>query len=214
MKTTHIPGILTMLAIGAMLVACSSPNTPSPTSTETASAPVKKEPAFYTGKSCLTQMADKAARWQADAVPFHMESGLNAESSGHDGKSTVWRAMFASPARRTYKAFTCSGSRLRDEPAIGVTSGTESAYAPNVNQLMFPSFFLTADSDKAYAVTQENGGKKLLEKDPSLPVMYSLDWDAKKKELLWTVIYGTSQHDSKGMGVVDAGTGKYLRAAK
>ncbi|MFY9560694.1 MAG: hypothetical protein WAQ52_10710 [Terriglobales bacterium] len=212
---THVPEIVALCLSVVMVIACSSPN-PSSSSpqTQASSTATKKEPAFYTGKSCLSQMADKAARWQPDALPFHMESGLNAESTGHDGKSTIWRAMFASPGRRTYKPFICSGSRLPAEPAIGVTSGAESAYAPNVPQLMFQSFYLTADSDKAFAAAQEKGGSKLLEKDPQQPVLYSLDWDTKHKQLLWTVIYGTSQNDSKGMGVIDASTGKFLRAAK
>jgi len=212
MKRLRIPEIVIALT-AAILVACSSPSTPtSPTASSL--QPAKKEPAFYTGKSCLTQMSDKALRWSPDAVPFHMESGPNAESNGRDGKATVWKAMFASPSRRSYRAFTCSGSRLPEEPALGVTSGAESPYAGNVPQLMFPSFLLTADSDKAFAAAQEKGGTKILEKDPQLPIVYSLDYDAKKKQLLWTVIYGTSQHDSKGMGVVDATNGKFLRAAK
>ncbi len=212
MKTSRISGIVAICLTSVMVIACSS--NPSPSNTQTSSAAPKKEPALYTGKSCLAQMADKAARWQPDALPFHMESGLNAESAGQDGKSTIWRAMFASPGRRSYKAFICSGSRLPNEAAIGVTSGAEMAYAPNVPQLMFQSFSLIADSDKAFAIAQEKGGAKLLEKDPQQPILYSLDWDPKNRQLLWTVIYGTSQIDSKGMGVIDASTGKFLRAAK
>jgi hypothetical protein len=200
-----------------VLIACSSPTTtPSgnaPTQPSSQAMP-KKEPVLYTGKACLTQVADKAVRWQADALPFHMESALNAESTGHDGKSTIWRAMFASPSRRTYKVFTCSGSRLREEAPIGVTSTAETPYAPNVPGLLFQSFYLTTDSDKAFTLAQEKGGSKLLEKDPKQPVLFSLDWDPKQKQLLWVVIYGTAANDSKGMGVIDASTGKFLRVAK
>jgi hypothetical protein len=199
-----------------MMIACSSTTTApaGSTQTQTAPAPPKKEPVLYTGKSCLSQMAGMAGRWQPDAVPFHMESALNAESNGHDGKSTIWRGMFASPSRRTYKVFTCSGSRLRDEAPIGVTSTAETAYGPTVPALMFQSFFLTTDSDKAYALAQEKGGAKLLEQDPQQPVLYTLDWNAKQKQLLWVVIYGSAPNQSKGIGVIDASTGKFLRAAK
>lgn len=217
MKRTRISAIVTLFFSSVMLVACSSPTTsPSgsaPTQPTSQAAP-KKEPVLYTGKACLTQVADKAVRWQPDALPFHMESALNAESTGHDGKSTIWRAMFASPSRKTYKVFTCSGSRLREEAPIGVTSTAETAFAPNVPQLLFQSFYLTTDSDKAFALAQEKGGAKLLEKNPQQPVLYSLDWDPKAKQLLWVVIYGTAANESKGMGVIDASTGKFLRAAK
>lgn len=197
-----------------LMIACSSTTTAPAGSSPSPTAAAKKEPVLYTGKSCLSQMAGMAQRWQVDAVPFHMESDLNAESNGHEGKSTIWRGMFASPSRRTYKVFTCSGSRLRNEAAMGVTSTAETAYGPTVPALMFQPFLLTADSDKAYALAQEKGGAKLMEKDPQQPVVYTLDWNAKEKQLLWVVIYGSALNESKGIGVIDATSGKFLRAAK
>ena len=197
-----------------LMIACSS-STSAPSSSQTqAPAEVKKEPILNTGKACFSQMTSMAARWSPDAVPFHMESALNAESNGQGGKSTIWRGMFASPSRRTYKVFTCSGSRLKDEAPIGVTSSAEIAYGPTVPALMFQAFYLTTDSDQAYALAQEKGGAKLLEKDPQQPVLYTLDWNPKEKALLWVVVYGTSAKDSKGIGVIDASTGKFLRAAR
>jgi len=197
------------------MIACSTSTTP-PSGNQTQSPPAaaKKEPVPYTAKACFSQMTGMAARWQPDAVPFHMESALNTESNGHDGKSTIWRGMFASPTRHTYKVFTCSGSRLRDEAPIGVTSGAEIAYGPTVPALMFQAFLLTVDSDQAYAVAEEKGGSKLLEKDPQQPVLYTLDWNPKDKALLWVVYYGNSTKESKGIGVIDASSGKFLRAAR
>lgn len=213
-------GLIWALAVAVffgslLMIACSSSNTATSSSQTQAPAPeVKKEPILNTGKACFSQMASMAARWAPDAVPFHMESALNDESNGQGGKSTIWRGMFASPSRRTYKVFTCSGSRLRDEAPIGVTSSAEVAYGPTVPALMFQSFYLTTDSDQAYALAQEKGGAKLLEKNPQQPVLYTLDWNPKDKALLWVVIYGTSSKDSKGIGVIDASTGKFLRAAR
>jgi hypothetical protein len=200
---------------GSMLMIACSSSTTSPSSSQTqAPAEVKKEPILNTGKACFSQMTSMAARWSPDAVPFHMESALNAESNGQGGKSTIWRGMFASPSRRTYKVFTCSGSRLKEEAPIGVTSSAEAAYGPTVPALMFQAFYLTTDSDQAYALAQEKGGAKLLEKNPQQPVLYTLDWNPKDKALLWVVVYGTSANDSKGIGVIDASTGKFLRAAR
>jgi len=219
MKGIYWTGVLIVLLscvlITGLMIGCSSPST-SPSSSSPTKSPTaaKKEPILYTGKSCFSQMTSMAARWQPDALPFHMESALNDESNGHDGKSTIWRGMYASPSRRTYKVLTCSGSRLASEAPLGVTSGAEIAYGPTVPALMFQSFLLTIDSDQAYATAQEKGGSKLLEKDPQQPVLYTLDWNPKDKALLWVIFYGSSTKDTKGIGVIDASTGKFLRAAK
>lgn len=213
MKATRLSGVAVILLSGLILVACSSAPTPSATPSPT-TAPEKKEPVLYTGKNCLSQMANAAARWQPDALPVHMESNLNAESNGHDGKSTIWRAMFASATRGTNRTFTCSGSRLKTEDPIGVTVSAEGASPGDISRSMFQPMLLIVDSDKAYATAQENGGANLFKKDPQQPVMYSLDWDSKNKALVWVVMYGTSRSDSKGLGVIDATTGKFLRAGK
>jgi hypothetical protein len=213
MKADRVFGMAALFLTAVIVVACSSAPTSSPSSQPTPSA-AKKEPALYTGKSCLSQMASTAARWQPDALPVHMESTLNAESNGQEGKSTVWRAMFASASRRTNRTFSCSGSRLKESPPIGVTGNTEIASAPEVSSAMFQPFLLTVDSDKAYATALEHGGAALVKKDPQQPVLYTLDWDSKKKELVWGVIFGTSVSDSKGVGVIDASNGKFLRAGK
>jgi hypothetical protein len=152
---------------------------------------------LYTAKSCFSQTAGAAARWAPDAMPVHLESALNAESTGLEGKS-----------------FTCSGSRLNDEPAMGVTGTVESASSPEMSRSMFQSLLLIVDSDKAFATAQENGGAGILKKNPEQPVLYALDWDAKNRELVWSVMYGTSHSDSKGIGLVDATSGKFLRAVK
>jgi len=215
MKRIFVIGIVGIFA-GLIIVAGCGPSTPSATSTVTQSqtpAPeVKKEPVLYTGKSCLSQMAGLAARWSADALPYHMESEINAESDGHDGKATVWTAMFAAPSRRTYRVFTCSGSRLPQAPPLGASPSTpETAVSPDVAKMLFQQFQLNSDSDQAYTLAQEKGGAKLMEKDAKLPVAYFLDWDLKNKQLIWVVVYGESGK-TKGKGVVDATSGKFLRA--
>jgi hypothetical protein len=213
MKIIRVTGItLILLMIAVIMVACSS--APSSPSTTLAAAPVKKEPVLYTGKNCMSQISNAAARWRPDAMPVHLESGLNAESSGLDGKATIWRAMFASPSRGTWRGFTCSGSRLAEEAPIGVTSSAENTSAPDMARSMFQSMSLIVDSDKAFATAQQNGGANILKKNPQQPILYSLDWDAGKRQLVWVIMYGTSHSDSKGVGVIDATTGKFLRAGK
>jgi len=53
-----------------------------------------------------------------------------------------------------------------------------------------------------------------MKKNPQQPVLYALDWDAKNRQLARAVMYGASRGDSKGVGVIDATSGKFLGAAK
>jgi hypothetical protein len=214
MKGRHLIGIAVVFLAGVVLVACSSNPTEQSAAPAAAPAPVKKDPIPYTGKACLSQIANVATRWQADALPFHLESSVNEEDNGQHGTATIWKGMFASPSRRMYKNFTCSGSRLKESPSIGVTSSVELASGGNVAGQMFQQFALVEDSDKAYDAALEKGGNDLLKKDPKQPVTYVLDWNAKARSLEWIVLFGTTKADSKGFAVIDASTGKFLRAGK
>ncbi|MGO8796087.1 MAG: hypothetical protein ACLQLC_14790 [Candidatus Sulfotelmatobacter sp.] len=210
MRRIPVASLALTILSGLILFGCGS--TPTPQAPAASAAVAKKEPMLFTGKNCLSQTAGAATRWQPDALPVHMESEVNAESTGQDGKSTVWRAMYVSPGRGTWRSFACSGSRLNDEPGAGVTSSPESPISPEMSQAIFQSLLLMVDSDKAFEIAQKNGGEKLLQKNPQQPVMYLLDWDHKSKQLVWAVLYGTSQNDSKGIGIIDATSGKFLRA--
>ena len=203
--------VLVCILVLIVLSGCSS--TPQQQTTSATPQPVeKKEAVLYTGKPCFTRMVDQARRWSLDAMPVHVESELNSESLGHDGKATVWQATFVSPSRATARVYSCSGSLLADAPPQGISARPEMAASTAVP--MFDPSFLGTDSDAAFAVAQEKGGAKLLEKDPKQPVIYALNWDPQKKQLVWIVVYGTDPKDSKGMGVIDASTGKFLRASK
>ena len=207
--------LLLMLGLG-VLMGCSG-NKPATAASEQPKAEAPKEeekPTLYTGKPCVLRMADLAQRWAPDALPFHVESTVTSEANGQDGKATIWRGMFAAPSRGTFRTFTCSGSHRPGQPAYGVTSTAEMAYAPNVPGLLFQRFYLQADSDEAYRVAQQHGGNVLLKKDLKQPVTYMLDWDSKRQELVWGVMYGTGQADSKGVGIINASKGTFLRGGK
>lgn len=198
-----------------ILVECGpTPPAATPPTATPASQPEQKEPTLYTAKQCFSSMVNLAQRWQPDALPFHMESELTTETTGQGGKSTIWRAIFASRSRGTMKSFVCSGSRLSSAPARGYTSSAETAYPPNVPGLIFDPSYLQNDSDKTFATTLEHGGAALIKQDPNQPVVYLLDWDSRQKALLWTVIYGKTEADRKGICVVNAATGAFVRAGK
>jgi len=196
--------LMAMFAL-ALLTACSS-EAPKP-----AEKPQPKPAELLTARSALQKLYISAHGWAPDARPYRLESSTNADSKGRDGKSAVWRASFASTTQRATKPYVWSGS----DPDRGVNPGLQDTYNPNnASTHAFDIGFLKIDSDKAFATAQENGGGNIFKKDPQIPIIYSLDWDPKKKQLVWGVMYGSSHADSKGTGVIDATTGKFLRAGK
>ena len=209
------PRFLAVFIVLAILIGCSS-STNQPTSNNpegaAASQPAVKQPTLYTAKDCFSSMVNLAQRWDPGAMPFHMESEFNTETTGQDGKATVWRGFFASRTRGTMKIFVCSGSYLPSSPARGFTDSPETPYAPNIPALMFDPSYLLTDSDKAFTATLDHGGSALIKKDPKQPVIYSLDWEPKKKQLQWLVIYGKTGADRQGLAVVDARTGAFIGA--
>jgi hypothetical protein len=217
MKRQPAVAIMVVAIVAATLAGCdSAPTKAAQTSSVQAAAPASpKEPVLYTGQEALARMSALAQRWSFDAQPVRIESDLTSEATGQAGKSTVWRAWFASPSRGAVKQFVCSGSRLADAPAFGVnTEGGETSYTPQQAALAFQSILVKADSDKAFALAQEHGGNALVKNDPKQPVTYVLEGDAKQRVPLWYVVYGKNGSSSKGVGVINATTGQFLRASK
>jgi hypothetical protein len=54
----------------------------------------------------------------------------------------------------------------------------------------------------------------MLKKDPKQPIVYVLERDQKKNSLYWYVIYGTTESDRKGIAVINATSGAFVRAGK
>jgi hypothetical protein len=157
-------------------------------------------------------MVDSAQRWQPDAMPVQLESEQNDEATGFDGKATVWRAKFGSPSQRKLRTYTCSGSRLSGAAPFGVTGSVESPYPPHAIVAVFQPAYLQIDSDKAFTIAQQHGGSNLTKGDSKHPVYYYAALDPASSGVHWFVSYGSSLDDTDGIGVIDASTGKYLRA--
>jgi hypothetical protein len=202
MKLFLFPGLALLL-----LAACS------PEQTKTA-APVVKDPEFVAGRSAFQKMYAAARGWHADAQIFRIMSALTKDSKGHDGKSAVWQAWFASAAVRSSKPYVWCGTNASDLER-GISWGGEDSYSPtNTSTRTFDAPFLKADSDTAFAVALKHGGSKLLEKDPDQPVLYLLEWDAQDNAPAWHVIFGDSRTSYKLSVLVNASSGEYLRAEK
>ena len=214
MKRCRLAVWIAILISVGVLVGCDSGGTGSasaPASTPTPQA--KKEPVLYTGQEAFSKMLGLAIRWAPDAQPIHIESALTSEASGQGGKSAVWTGFFASPSRRTVKTIVCSGSLQPGAPAFGVSANAgEAPYTADLAAVGFQSFMLKTDSDKAYAIAQQHGGEALIKQDEKQPVTYLLEGDKKQNVPVWYVIYGKNMKDKKGIGVINANTGAFLRA--
>ena len=209
--------IVLVILVTIITVRCSStPSTPVSTANTTATKPAEPQgPVLYTAQEAFTRLNGFAHKWAVDAMPIHVTSELTSEADGHDGRATIWRAMFASPSRGTVKAFMCSGSKLPDAPAQGTTAaGAEMPLTADLRALFFEPFLLKTDSKQALEVTQKNGGDRVLQKNPKTRINYILEWDRKQNAPLWYVVYGETMKNNKGVGVVNATTGVYLSAKK
>jgi len=200
-----------IVLIFAALSACNS----TPTSTKEAK-PEPKPTELLTGRAAVFQKVFIAARnYAPDVKPFRIQSTPTGDANGHDGKSAVWTASFASAAQHGVKPFTWSGSTAPDAPSRGVSPGNEDVYNPgNSSTQVFDIGFLKIDSDQAFDVAQKHGGDKVLEKDPSLPVIYICDWNHNTNELIWHVIYGADRDNAKLTVAVNASTGEFIRVEK
>ena len=183
------------------MAGCSSqPSNPAPAE--------KPKPAEQiTGSSAFYKCYISARGWAQDAQPYRVESEPGTDSKGRDGKAAEWRAGFASASQHTTRPYTW---------ALGdVSHGVEDSYSPtNSSTQIFNVQFLKVDTDKAFAIAQQHGGDKLLEKEPDTPVLYVLDWNRQTNELLWHVIYGADRDTAKLRVAVNATTGEFSRVEK
>jgi hypothetical protein len=207
-----LPAILSvgLLLILTLLVACDSNPAKAPEA-----KPEPKGPELLTGRAAFQKVFIAARNYAADVKPFRIESVPTSDGDGHGGKSAVWRASFASPAQHGVKPFIWSGSSAADAPSRGVSPGNEDVYNPgNASTQIFDVAFLKIDSDQAFEVAQKHGGDKILEKDPSTPVVYVCDWNHNTNQLVWHVIYGGSRDAAKLTVAVNASTGEFIRLEK
>jgi hypothetical protein len=219
MKFHRLAFAVSVISVAVLTAGCSSTENKAENGTPekpVSAAPSQgKEPVLYTGQEAFNRMMGLALKWSADAQPARLESVLTTETTGQNGKSTVWRGFFASPRRRSVKTIVCSGSRRPDAPPFGVSAeGNEGAYNSDAANLAFLPLLLKTDTDKAFEITRQHGGDAILKKNAQQPVTYLLLKDRKQNVPVWYVIYGTSEKDRKGISVINATTGAFISAGK
>jgi len=206
-----------MILALAVLGGCSGSNQ-SKTSEQSQSAPAKPAaPATETetGRAAFQHLYVAAHGWAPDARPFRLESVSTSDATGKDGKSAIWRALFASAMRHSIKPYQWSGSSSPDAPSRGISPGTEDTYNPsNATTQVFDIAFLKVDSDKAFEVAQKHGGEKILKSKTEHPVTYVLDWNPRDNQLVWHVYYGAGRSDANLAVDVNASDGAFLHTEK
>jgi hypothetical protein len=199
-----------------LLTACSSSNkTESSAESKPVTKPAVKQAEYETGRTALQKMYISARGWAGDVQLFRLQSQFAPDAPTSEGKASLWRGSFASPSKRMMKLFLWSGLVGEDAPEQGVTFSAEDSWNPaNSSTRVFDLGFLRVDSNQTYEVAQKHGGEKLTAKDPKQPVVFVLDWDTQKNQLVWHVIYGSSQEESKLRIAVSATSGEFLRVEK
>ncbi|MFI5118497.1 MAG: hypothetical protein ACHP8B_17550 [Terriglobales bacterium] len=214
MKLYRLAFVLSVIGVLILTAGCSSTENKTAPAQQAAAAP-KPSAELYSGQQAFNRMLGLAMKWAGDAAPARVESVLTTEATGQGGKSAVWRGYFASPSRRSTKTFVCSGSRLHDAPPFGVSpEGNEGAYNAQSAGLVFSQYLVKTDTDKAFDVAQQHGGDAIVKKDAQQAVTYVLLKDKKLNVPVWFVIYGASEKDRKGIGVINATTGDFVSAGK
>jgi hypothetical protein len=214
MKLYRLAFALSVIGVLILTAGCSSSENKEAPATQAAAAR-KPSAELYSGQQAFNRMLGLAMKWSADAEPARVESVLTTEATGQGGKSAVWRGYFASPSHRSTKTFVCSGSRLHDAPPFGVSpEGAEGAYNSQSASLVFSQYLVKTDTDKAFDVAQQHGGDAIVKKDAQQSVTYVLLKDKKLNVPVWFVIYGASEKDRKGIGVINATTGDFISAGK
>lgn len=210
MKSLMKKFFLVILTLACLAGCSSQPSQPTPTE-----KPKPKPAEFDTGRVAMQRLYVTAHAWAQDAQPFRLQSQSTPDSNGHDGKSAVWRASFASPAGHGVRPYTWVGTDAVEGFARGVTPGPEDSYSPtNATTQIFDMVYLKVDTDQALKVAQEHGGDKVLEKAADTPVIYILDWSKSPLALVWHVVYGASRDDAKLVVDVNAGSGDFIRVEK
>jgi hypothetical protein len=215
MKENRIYVVRTNVALLAILLLAACSSAPTKPAGESRAEEKPKPAELVTGREAFQKLYATARMSFADARPVRLESEATKDANGHDGKAAVWRTLFASASRRSMRAFVWSGISASDAPERGISHGSEETWVPtNVSTQPFDMAFIKVDSDAAYGVAQKHGGDKALGKDSTLPVLYILEWDASKAQLVWRVIYGNSRNDAKLIVDVDATKGDFIRVER
>jgi hypothetical protein len=160
---------------------------------------------WITGREALQSIMRSAKEWSPDAEVIRLYSGI-CRKAPHEGVCGEWRTIVLSRSAKKSTAFYwLRGSITHDE----VTD-----YEPQDTQVPVEFTRIRADSDAAFRVAQEHGGKPLLERNPGIEIRYAMMLDKKVGQLIWLVFYdikGTDFSSAKLQVAINAQTGEFIQ---
>jgi len=109
------------------------------------------------------------------------------------------------------------GTRLNDSPAFRVTGSPESASSSEMSQAMFQSLLLKRRfGQELRPPRRKTAGLAFSSRTRSSrsSIRIRSTGTLGNVQLAGAVMYGTSHNDSKGVSIIDAASGKFLRVAK
>jgi hypothetical protein len=166
-----------------------------------------------TGRVAFQRMYVAARGWARDSMPVGLESQATKDFPGKDGKSGVWRGTFGSASRQGMKPFVWSGVTSDDAPAPGINPGSEDSFNPNnTSTRPFDFGFLKVDSDQAYQIALQHGGKDFVGKNKDAVTRYTLRFDGRGNLLQWIVNMESASAKARPLTIIiDATSGKFLK---
>jgi hypothetical protein len=171
----------------------------------TANLPGQGSIRWITGREALQVMVQSAKQWSPDAEVIRLYSGI-CKKAPHEGICDDWRTVVVSPSLKQSTSFEWFGGTVRQSR---VTDGVSLD-----SQLPVEVSRIRADSDIAFRVAQEHGGKPLLEKDPEIEIRYAMMLDKKVGQLIWLVFYdikGADFSSAKLHVAINAQTGEFIQ---
>jgi hypothetical protein len=160
---------------------------------------------WATGREALQSIMTAANQWSPDADAIRLFSGT-CRKAPREGVCGEWRAVVVSLAKKKSGAFYWRGGAVPQ----GDLSDSELPYKESGIQISK----IKADSDAAFRIAEEHGGRPLLEKNPATEVRYAMMWDKSVKQLIWLVFYdikGTDISSAKLHVAANAETGGFLQ---
>ena len=201
MTLDHAAGVRNYLKqlmwIGVLLsIGCSG------TSTQ---LPGKGSVDWVTGREALQSIMQTVKQWSPDAEVIRLYSGI-CKKAPHEGVCNEWRTVVVSLSRKQATGFYW----LRGS----VTQSEVTDYKPLDRQLPVEVTRIRADSDTAFRVAKEHGGKPLLERNPEIEIRYAMMLDKNVGQLIWLVLYdikGTDLASAKLHVAINAETGQFIQ---
>jgi len=160
---------------------------------------------WITGREALQSIMQSAKQWSRDAEVIRLYSGI-CKKAPREGACDEWRSVVVSPSRKQTTGF--------DWLRGSVTQSEVTNYEPMDRQLPVEVTRIKADSDTAFRVAKEHGGKPLLERNPEIEIRYAMMLDKKVGQLIWLVFYdikGTDFSGAKLHVAINAETSEFIQ---